>query len=324
MSARATAAAMRGVPAQFTDIVTSIQGGQAPLTVLLQQGGQLKDMFGGAGNAARALGSYIFGLINPFTVLAAVVGGLGIIYAKSGSEAKDFAKSLIITNSASGETVNSLRTLSATYVDLGVTSRSVANETLNALVSSGKVANDMIERTSFAAIRSQEFLGTAVADTAKEFADLGKAPTSAVEKLNEKYNFLTIEIYNQIKAYEDQGRVADAARVAQSAYADALLSQSDKVQATLTDWERGWIRIKNATSGAFSAVMTMFDDPTMDQQIAKLFKVRDELEKSQKKLHGDNSFLNLGNAARVEKLLEQNKIEINQIRDKIKGKQDEA
>jgi phage-related minor tail protein len=55
MSARATSAALRGVPAQFTDIITSLQGGQAPLTVFLQQGGQLKDMFGGFGNAARAL-----------------------------------------------------------------------------------------------------------------------------------------------------------------------------------------------------------------------------------------------------------------------------
>jgi phage-related minor tail protein len=56
MSAKATAAALRGVPAQLTNIVVSLQGGQAPLTVLLQQGGQLKDMFGGIGNASKALG----------------------------------------------------------------------------------------------------------------------------------------------------------------------------------------------------------------------------------------------------------------------------
>jgi len=65
MSAKATAAAMRGVPAQFTDIITSLQGGQAPMTVLLQQGGQLKDMFGGVGNAARALSTYVLGLVSP-------------------------------------------------------------------------------------------------------------------------------------------------------------------------------------------------------------------------------------------------------------------
>ena len=54
ISERQLAAAMRGVPAQLTDIVVSLQGGQRPLTVLLQQGGQLKDMFGGVVPAARA------------------------------------------------------------------------------------------------------------------------------------------------------------------------------------------------------------------------------------------------------------------------------
>ena len=38
---------LRMVPAQMTDIVTSLASGQKPMTVLLQQGGQLKDMFGG-------------------------------------------------------------------------------------------------------------------------------------------------------------------------------------------------------------------------------------------------------------------------------------
>ena len=47
LTAKQTTAALRQVPAQLTDIIVSLQGGQAPLTVLLQQGGQLKDVFGG-------------------------------------------------------------------------------------------------------------------------------------------------------------------------------------------------------------------------------------------------------------------------------------
>ena len=39
---------LRMAPAQMTDIVTSLASGQKPMTVLLQQGGQLKDMFGGS------------------------------------------------------------------------------------------------------------------------------------------------------------------------------------------------------------------------------------------------------------------------------------
>ena len=71
LSTKAYTAALRGVPAQFTDIVVSLQGGMNPFTVLLQQGGQLKDMFGGVGPATRALGGYVAGLVNPFTLAGA-------------------------------------------------------------------------------------------------------------------------------------------------------------------------------------------------------------------------------------------------------------
>ncbi len=40
-------AAMRTLPAQFTDIATQLAGGQNPWLILLQQGGQVKDSFGG-------------------------------------------------------------------------------------------------------------------------------------------------------------------------------------------------------------------------------------------------------------------------------------
>ncbi|OKU39238.1 phage tail tape measure protein [Escherichia coli] len=40
-------AAMRMLPAQFTDVATQLAGGQSPWLILLQQGGQVKDSFGG-------------------------------------------------------------------------------------------------------------------------------------------------------------------------------------------------------------------------------------------------------------------------------------
>ena len=108
MSAAQTANAMRTVPAQFTDIVVSLQSGQAPLTVLLQQGGQLKDMFGGAGNAAKALGSYVLGLVNPFTVAAAAVAALGAAYYQGSKEQDAFVKAIVLTGNASGMTTSQL------------------------------------------------------------------------------------------------------------------------------------------------------------------------------------------------------------------------
>ncbi|WP_447868923.1 phage tail length tape measure family protein [Raoultella ornithinolytica] len=74
MSAKQTAWAMSMIPAQMTDIVVGLSTGQSPFMVLMQQGGQLKDMFGGIGPAIKGVGTYIIGLVNPYSVAAAAVG----------------------------------------------------------------------------------------------------------------------------------------------------------------------------------------------------------------------------------------------------------
>ncbi|EPY5227840.1 phage tail length tape measure family protein [Klebsiella pneumoniae] len=73
-SAAQTANAMRMIPAQMTDIVVGLSTGQSPFMVLMQQGGQLKDMFGGIGPAIKGVGTYVMGLVNPYSVAAASVG----------------------------------------------------------------------------------------------------------------------------------------------------------------------------------------------------------------------------------------------------------
>ncbi|MEG1112782.1 MAG: phage tail tape measure protein [Hafnia sp.] len=54
-------AALRTLPAQFTDIATQLAGGQSPFLILLQQGGQIKDSFGGFGAMFQALRDALFG-----------------------------------------------------------------------------------------------------------------------------------------------------------------------------------------------------------------------------------------------------------------------
>ncbi|HGY4936581.1 TPA: phage tail length tape measure family protein [Klebsiella aerogenes] len=73
-SAAQTAFAMRMIPAQMTDIVVGLSTGQSPFMVLMQQGGQLKDMFGGIIPAIKGVSTYVMGLVNPYTVAAGAVG----------------------------------------------------------------------------------------------------------------------------------------------------------------------------------------------------------------------------------------------------------
>ncbi|MDG5734477.1 phage tail length tape measure family protein, partial [Acinetobacter baumannii] len=78
------------------------------MMVALQQGGQLKDMFGGLGPAARALGGYILGLINPFTVSAAAAVTLGYAFYKGSEEAHAYSDALILTGNSAGLTADQL------------------------------------------------------------------------------------------------------------------------------------------------------------------------------------------------------------------------
>lgn len=269
MTAKATAAALRQVPAQFTDIVVSLQGGQAPLTVLLQQGGQLKDIFGSAGAAARALGGYIAGLINPFTLAAAAIGTLGYGYFKGREEAEAFQKSLILTGNAAGVTAGQLSSIAAS-LDKGSTTQAKASEVLNLFAQTGKIGAENFERFAKAAIEFEKAGGGATEDIAKNFESLGKAPLQATLKLNETMNYLTRSTYAQIKALEEQGKTTEAAKLAQEAYAASLESMTPKLLQNLGYVEKAWLGIKGAIKQAGDAILEVGRASTPEQQLDEM------------------------------------------------------
>lgn len=306
VSAAQTAAALRGVPAQFTDIVTSLQGGQAPITVLLQQGGQLKDMFGGAGNAAKALGGYVLGLVNPYTVAAAAGLGLAYAYHEGAAEAKAYNRAIIDSGNIAGATVDRLSETARRIGEIGG-SRGAAAEAITGLVSTSKVSVDNMERFATVAIEAQRVLGRSLADTTAEFAELGKTPLAALTKIGDKYHFITAATYAQVKALQDQGRMVEAANVAQNAYADGITGQRQKVLDSLTDWERGWLRIKKAISGAIDATLDIGRGATGFEKLNSLLAQHDTIEANMaraKEMRDDKA------AARWQALLDQNEKEI--------------
>lgn len=257
LSAKEMAFALRGVPAQFTDIATSIASGQKPLTVLLQQGGQLKDMLGGIGPAARALGGYVAGLINPFTLAAGAATALGYAYYQGSEEAKNYAKAIILTGNAAGVTVDKLNTLATSVAGTTGATKGAAAEALQQAVASGRVAAGNLELVSSAALKMEKATGQSVSETIKQFEDLGKSPVEASLKLNEAHHYLTAEIYRQIKALEDQGKAADAAALAQKTFADAMNGRSDQLIQNLGYLEKAWAGVKEGAKEAWDAMLSV-------------------------------------------------------------------
>lgn len=268
-------AALRGVPAQFTDILVSLQGGQNPLTVLFQQGGQLKDMFGGVGTAARALGGYILGLVNPFTLAAGAAGVLGLAYYQGSKEADAFAKSIIMTGNAAGTTVGQLAAMAQELDGKGFT-ESAAAAALAQVAASGNVARDSIAKVAEVALRLERDAGIPVQDTVKHFEELGKSPVEASLKLTEQYRYLTAEVYQQIKALQDQGRELDAANLAQQTFASAMADRTTQMADRLGIFERAWRAVGKAASEAWDNMRGVGRSTTIQEQLKA---AKDELEK---------------------------------------------
>lgn len=255
VSAAQTAAALRGVPAQFTDIVTSIASGQQPLTVLLQQGGQLKDMFGGAGNAARALGGYVAGLVNPFTVAAGAIGAVAVAAYQGASELQAFNKTLILSGNVSGVTSDRLMGMAAgmNAVNDSIT-KSKAAEALNLMIDAGVRGEQQLGRYAKAAVEFEKAGGGAAAEVAKQFAALGKDPLQASLKLNESMGYLSASVSDTIRSLESQGRTVEAARVAQNAYADAIENRTPQLVENIGYIESAWKGVTSAMAGAWDGL----------------------------------------------------------------------
>ena len=269
VSAAQTTAALRTLPAQFTDIATQLAGGGNPFLVLLQQGGQIKDSFGGIGNAARALVGSITPAGAALTALAVVAGTVGFALLKGAAELTEYRKALILTGNAAGATIGGLQAAQQA-IAANVGTQGKAAEVLAALASTGRVAARDLQALAEAAIRLDREGGPAIEETVKAFADLGKTPSASAAKLNEQTRFLTAAVYEQIKALEEQGRTTDAASLAQQEYAKVASQRSKEIEAGLGSIERAWRRVKDASKGAVGAVLSIGRAQTPDQALASL------------------------------------------------------
>lgn len=278
-TAKQTAAALRGVPAQFTDIAVSLQGGQNPLTVFLQQGGQLKDMFGGAVPAAKALGGYVLGLVNPFTVAAAAVGTLGLAYYQGSKESDAYLQGLVTTGNAAGTTSLALAGM-ATTVSAAVGTTGKAADTLAMLAANGKIASAGFEQIATAAISFESATGKAVSATVAEFASLAEDPVKAVAELNNRYNFLTASVYEQVRAAQEMGEKEAAAAIAQDAYAKALEARAKTIKESLGTIESAWNAITGAAKSGWDAMLGVGRQQSLDEQIANTKQLLEDRKNS--------------------------------------------
>ena len=248
-------AALRQVPAQLTDIFVSLQGGQNPMTVLIQQGGQLKDVFGGVKPAVGALVAEIAKLINPMTLVAGVGALVAASFANASSEQSAFAQSLAVTNGRAGLTIRQLQGIASAISNIDGVSTSSASDTVAKVVATGQFVGAQVLLVASAAEQMRVATGKAVEETVGEFVNLARDPVDAILKLNESQRFLTDETYQQIKALQEQGDMAGAQALALQAYADNVDGVTDSVRENIGYLQQFTKSVKGLLADISDAVM---------------------------------------------------------------------
>lgn len=268
-TAKQNAQALRQLPAQFSDIFISLQAGQSPLQVFLQQGAQIKDSFGGVGPALRATAGAVVGMINPVTIAAAALAAMALAYKQGSDEATAFNTALILTGNAAGTSVDQLQNAAAAIDGIVGTQRQAA-AALAEVAGSGKFTADQITSIATAAVAMEEATGKAVSDTINEFKRLADEPAAAAAKLNERYNFLTASIFEQITALEAQGDAAGAAQLAIDTFGEAMVSRANEITEGLGYIEAGWAAIKKVAAETWDEMLGVGRSETPEQRLETL------------------------------------------------------
>ncbi len=247
-------AAMRGVPAQMTDIFVSLQGGQRPMTVLLQQGGQLKDMFGGIVPAAQALGTQLAAMINPATIAAAVLATLAVAWKEGADEQQAFNAALIKTGGYAGASTAQFKGLVEQLADLQSVTNGGAVKALTAVAASGRFASNEFLQVAEAAARMEATTGQSIDETISKFEQIGKSPVDALLKLNETEHFLTRQQLARVDALIAEGDETRAAAEATAIYKRHLDDVADAAEAARPHLAGLWSDLREETSAAWAEV----------------------------------------------------------------------
>lgn len=305
--------AMRMLPAQFTDIATSIAGGMPLWLVMMQQGGQISDSFGGIGNifeiirdkllgagdaAEDASGSLsenanalsenadnakkFTGFLNPVTIgigaLIAVVGTLTYAWYRGTQEQQEFHESLVMTGNTIGVTTGQLADMARAVGESTGNTTGAAAEALNRVVSGGKIAKDSMRLVTEAVVSMNDATGQSVDSMVSDFEKIAKSPVAAIGELNDKYHFLTLATYNQIKALQDEGNQQEAARIATETYANTVNQRANDIAANLGTLQKAWKWLGDEAKGAWDAMLDIGREQSLDEKIKS---IEDAITKAQ-------------------------------------------
>ncbi|WP_080220361.1 phage tail tape measure protein [Salmonella enterica] len=272
-------AAMRMLPAQFTDIATQLAGGQSPWLIMLQQGGQVKDSFGGLIPMFRGLAGAVTLPLVGVTALAAGVGALAYAWYQGDSTLSGFNKALVLTGNQSGLTTDRMLELARAGQSAGLTFNQTS-EALMALVSAGVRGGNQFDQLSQAAARFSSASGIEIDKVADAFGKLTADPTSGLIAMAKMFHNVTAEQIAYVAQLQRSGDEAGALQAANEAATKGFDDQTSRLKSNMGTLETWADKAAKAFKSMWDAALDIGRPDTSAEMLAKAekaFKKADEI-----------------------------------------------
>jgi lambda family phage tail tape measure protein len=246
--------AMRMLPAQITDVATSLAGGMPIWLVAIQQGGQIKDSFGGLGNTFKVLTSFISGTVVAVGTLVAVLATMGLAAYQAYQQQRELNSALILTGRYSAQTTAQINEMasgisSGSNATIGMI-RGIATE----LVKSGKYTKDQIALITKATAEWSTVTGQSSDEITGYFEKIYKDPVKGLAELNEQFNFLDKGQLTYIKRLQDTKGKTEAVDAATKLFADTMETRLGEIADSATPLDKMWTDIKKWAGDAWDTV----------------------------------------------------------------------
>ncbi|MEC4945675.1 phage tail tape measure protein, partial [Escherichia coli] len=271
-------AAMRTLPAQFTDIATQLAGGQNPWLILLQQGGQVKDSFGGMIPMFRGLAGAITLPMVGVTSLAVATGALVYAWYQGDSTLSAFNKTLVLSGNQSGLTADRMLTLSRAGQAAGLTFNQ-ASESLAALVNAGVRGGEQFDAINQSVARFASASGVEVDKVAEAFGKLTTDSTSGLIAMARQFRNVTAEQIAYVAQLQRSGDEAGALQAANDIATKGFDEQTRRLKENMGTLETWADKTGKAFKSMWDAILDIGRPESSADMLASAQKAFDEADK---------------------------------------------
>ncbi|EKD5791167.1 phage tail tape measure protein [Escherichia coli] len=270
--------AMRTLPMQFTDVATQLAGGQNPWLILLQQGGQVKDSFGGMIPMFRGLAGAITLPMVGVTSLAVATGALAYAWYQGDSTLSAFNKTLVLSGNQSGLTADRMLTLSRAGQAAGLTFNQ-ASESLAAMVNAGVRGGEQFDAINQSVARFASASGVEVDKVAEAFGKLTTDPTSGLIAMAKQFHNVTAEQIAYVAQLQRSGDEAGALQAANEAATKGFDDQTRRLKENMGTLETWADKTGKAFKSMWDAILDIGRPESSADMLASAQKAFDEADK---------------------------------------------